>query len=174
MWRRLLSPTDQKKLGGDLQKAFAKLGTAGIWAKARGTSVDRAVLDVALGIGHLSQANYDWLLREMGIRPKAPRRPAPPKAKHESPVPSWNKATGELKYGDRLVRKIRVLADPSNIQRILDAFESRGWPQSIQDPLPGDPDQHRLHLTLQSLNKGLERIRFHGQQGGRATYWSAT
>lgn len=175
MWRQLLTPADRKKLGGDLQKAYAELRTAGMWAKARGTNCDQAVLDVALGIDHLSQAKYEWLLRELGLRQKTPNRSAPPKARRQkSPVPNWNPQTGELKYGDCLVRKVRVLANPSHIQRILDAFESRGWPRSITDPLPDNPDQHRLHQALQSLNKGLERMRFHGQQGGRAIYWLAT
>lgn len=175
MWRQMLTPAEQKKLGGDLPQAYSQLGTIGMWAKARGTSVDRAILDVAVGVGHLSQANYEWLLREMGLRPKAPNRSAPPKPRRrqKSPVPNWNRNTGELKYDDRVVREVRVMTNPSHIQRILDAFECRGWPRSITDPLPGGPDQHRLHQALQSLNRGLKRIRFHGQQGGLAIYWSA-
>lgn len=168
MWEQLLTAADRKKLGGDLGVAWQKHGTAGMWAEARRTSPERAVLDVALGIGHMSQANYDWLLREMGMRRSSPK----PKRPQKPLVPEWNKDSGELRFRGQLIRKIRVMANPSHIQRIVDAFQEEGWPPSIDSPLPGGVDQHRLHLALQSLNKGLKPIRFHGQEGGRAIRWS--
>lgn len=167
MWEQMFTDADRKKQGGDLEAAWKKLGTAGMWAKVRRTSPERAVLDVALGIGHMDQAKYEWLLREMGMRRSSPK----PKRTGKPPVPEWNKHNGELHFRGQLIRKIRVMANPSNIQRIVDAFQEEGWPTSIDNPLPGGEDQHRLHLTLQSLNRGLKRIRFRGHKGGSAIYW---
>ena len=166
--------------------------------------VDEAVLELALQLGHLSQVNYDWLRSEMGL-PSAPMRAsskssAPanhpktvsgartsdarqaasaPKAPAVPNKPSWTKATGkaigQLRYGGRLIRTLRLMTKPTNIQQIVEAFEERGWPRRIDDPLPGianDPD--RLRQALQSLNEGLERIRFHAQAGGRAIGWAPT
>ena len=169
MWDRLLSPAERRKLGGDLAAAYHRLGTVGMWAKARQTSDEQAVLEGSVGVGHLSQANYEWLQREMGIGP-AKSNAEPSSA---PPVPAWDKNTGELRYGGKLIRRIRVMAKPSNIQRIVDAFQEEDWLRRIDNPLSGGADQHRLHLTLQSLNQGLEQIRFHGHEGGRAILWAA-
>ena len=46
-WRRMLSEADRRKLGGDLEKAYGRHGTAGMWMKLRGVSIQRGVLDVA-------------------------------------------------------------------------------------------------------------------------------
>jgi hypothetical protein len=169
MWERLFTAADRNKLGGELLPALKKYGTAGMFAKARRTSLDRAVLDIAVGIGHMSQANYEWLLREMGMWPATPKQRA--SCPKRPVVPDWNKAKGELRFGGQLIRKIRVLAKPTNIQLIVDVFQEEGWPSSIDNPLSGGADQHRLHLTLQSLNQGVKRIRFHGHKGGNAIYW---
>src|SRR6185437_4258881 len=202
MWDRLFTAPERRRLGGDLAKAWSRLGTTGMWAEVHRVSVDEAVLEVALILRHLSQTDYDWLRREMGLpsgpttggskssapanHPKtvsgartkdarqaasAPQAPAVPKK------PAWTKATGkatgQLRYGGRLIRTFRLMGRPANIQQIVEAFEERGWPQRIDNPLPGiadDPD--RLRQALQSLNDGLVRIRFHAQEGGRAIGWA--
>jgi hypothetical protein len=169
MWEQLFTPSDRKKWGGEFLPAWKKYRTAGMWAKTRGTSIERAVLDVAVGIGHMSHANYEWLLREMGMR-RTPRTTE--QSRNMPPVPEWNAENGELRFRGKLVRTLRVGGRPTNIQRIVDAFQEEGWPTSIDNPLPGGPNQQRLHATLQSLNEGLKGIRFHGQRGGRAIRWA--
>jgi hypothetical protein len=107
------------------------------------------------------------------------RRPSPydtqPAASSESrPVPKWDPNLRELWLGDRLVKRFRVPA--SNQELILTVFEEEGWPESIDDPLPPEPNidpKHRLQATVKSLNSHqvVSAIRFHGNGGGRVIYW---
>ena len=68
MWDRMLIEKDRERLGGDLQQAYWAHGTAGMWMKLHGVALERAVIDVAFGIGCLDQSTRDWLLREVGQR----------------------------------------------------------------------------------------------------------
>ena len=68
-----------------------------------------------------------------------------------------------------MIRPVRVLRNPSNIQHVLDSFESAGWPSRIDNPL--GLGQEQLHQTLRSLNRGLKAIRFHAQEGAEAVVW---
>lgn len=74
MWDRMLTEKDQERLGGDLEQAYQAHGTAGMWMKLRGVSLERAVIDVAAGIGFLDQSTCAWLLREVGQRYQDPER----------------------------------------------------------------------------------------------------
>lgn len=68
MWERLLTEQDRKRLGGDLEKAYRAHSTAGMWMRLRGVSLERAVVDLAYGLGFLTESTRDWLLRELGQR----------------------------------------------------------------------------------------------------------
>jgi hypothetical protein len=82
--------------------------------------------------------------------------------------PRWDNSQnpGKLWLGNVLLREVAPQA--RNIISILEAFEKRGWPQTIDDPLPGGPDPERLHQTVNQLNKGLKHklIRFGTTLGG--------
>jgi hypothetical protein len=69
MWDRLLSPEDRERLGGDFERAYIEAGgTVPMWVKLRGVSGERALIEVAYGIGFLTETSRDWLLREVGER----------------------------------------------------------------------------------------------------------
>jgi hypothetical protein len=90
------------------------------------------------------------------------------------PKPSWVKErngawVGELRIGDRVVRKLRAKAE--NVIAVLDAFEEKGWPDAIDDPSSQDNWQRR-HETIRSLNQGLKVIRFHGDGTNRRIKWT--
>jgi len=162
LWNRTLTEEDRRRLGGNFEESYTRLRTVGMWRQLRGVSLERAVIEVAREIGFLDDRTANWLLREIGEEEPAPVIPR---------QPVWDPARGELRLGGQVVRHVRVMAQPSNIQRILDAFQGRGWPSRIDDPLPDGPDQQRLHQVVLSLNEGLSGIRFHVQEGGRAVTW---
>jgi hypothetical protein len=85
--------------------------------------------------------------------------------------PQWDKGRGELRVGDRVVRRVRSLA--KNVICVLDVFQEEGWPHRLDDPLPGPSDQQveRLHETIRSLNEGLKEISFHSDGGGQGITW---
>ena len=68
MWERMLTEKDHQRMGDDLEQAYRAYGTAGIWMRLRGVSLERAVIDIAYGTGFLDQITRDWLLREVGQR----------------------------------------------------------------------------------------------------------
>jgi hypothetical protein len=66
LWERVLTPEDRRLLGGNVQKAYSRWGTAGMWAQLRGVSSARAIADVAWRLEFVTQQRYSWLLRELG------------------------------------------------------------------------------------------------------------
>ncbi|MEX2137675.1 MAG: hypothetical protein WD894_00320 [Pirellulales bacterium] len=66
LWNRVLSDQERDRLGGDFGELFRKFGTAGMWQKLRAVSASRAIVDVALQLGHVTAQNHEWLLRELG------------------------------------------------------------------------------------------------------------
>ena len=69
LWDRVLTEEDRLRLGGDFVTAYTKHGTAGMWAKLRGVSRERATVDVCHALGLLDDATHQWLLRELGQLP---------------------------------------------------------------------------------------------------------
>jgi len=64
------------------------------------------------------------------------------------------------------------LTRSGSIERILDAFEATGWPSRIADPVAKGRQQEELRQFIFSLNQGLEVIRFHVREAGRAITWT--
>lgn len=163
MWDRLLTPAERRRLGNDFDAAFRTHKTVRMWMRARGVSQIRAIIEVAQGIGFLSETNAEWLLRETGE--KQPRR-------RRDKRPIWDSETGTLRIAGTIARSVRVTANPSNIQSILDAFENQGWAKRIDNPIDCSDDDQRLYQALRSLNSGLKKLRFHAQEGGKAVTWA--
>jgi hypothetical protein len=88
--------------------------------------------------------------------------------------PHWDPTRRELRLDGVLVKRFRQPA--ANQERILSAFQEAGWPPSIEDPLPPDPDQtpeRRLNHAIRKLN-GCQRnhlIRFEGNGTGGRVVW---
>lgn len=64
-----------------------------------------------------------------------------------------------------------------NQELVLAAFEEHGWPERVDDPLPGDADlvaQERLHDTIKCLNRGVRPrlIHFRGDGTGKRILWT--
>ena len=89
-------------------------------------------------------------------------------------APHWDRDRRELWLGKKLVKQFRL---PSrNQETILAAFEEEGWPGSIDDPLPPQPEQdtkRRLHETIRSLNRHQKHhlLRFQGDGTGQRVMW---
>jgi len=99
------------------------------------------------------------------VEPEPAAKPAEP------PKPRWNRATGELTFQGRVAKRIQNLAQAVNVVRILDAFEEEGWPERIDDPLPGGRDAMRLKQAIQSLNRSSAGLRFLRDGTGEGIRW---
>jgi hypothetical protein len=86
-----------------------------------------------------------------------------------SRLPVWYGTYGRLRLGDTTIRTFRKQA--KSVYGILDAFQARGWPRVIDDPLSGGKDCQRLHGAVRSLNKGLRLIHFQVEGGGKRVRW---
>ena len=163
LWTRVLTEEDRLRLGGDFENCYPRLGTAGMWMELRGVSEERAVIEVARKLRFLDEESANQLLREIGEE-----APAPPVPEH----PVWHPEKGELCWGDQVIRRVRIMARPSSIQTILDAFQAAEWPPRIADPITQGRKAHEVRQIVFYLNEGLELIRFHVQESGRAITWT--
>jgi hypothetical protein len=77
--------------------------------------------------------------------------------------PSWDAESGLLKLGAETIRNVPLRA--INLRSVLDA-----WPVRIDSPFPAGSSQ--LPDTLETLNKGLSQLKFHGDGSGEGITWS--
>ncbi len=110
--------------------------------------------------------------QEAGLRP--PEEKSVERQGAGGVVPRWDPVLRELWLGQTLVKRF---TQPATLQEmILSAFQEEGWPASIDDPLPPEPDQDarlRLRRTVRNLNRAqlAGRIRFFINGNGQAIRW---
>lgn len=145
LWNRVFTDDDRRKCGGNLAKAWTPATglTVGLYCTARGTTADRALVEVAHALNFLNDRLRDDLLAALGER----------SAERDPEKPHWDKPARELRFRGAVVRKVPKLARSRNIVRILDTFEDDGWPQEIDDPLTSGGSDERRRRTVETLNK---------------------
>lgn len=86
--------------------------------------------------------------------------------------PSWNAETKALSVGGSVVAEYRKNPAP-NQTRVLTAFEECGWPDRIDDPLPGpwDTPEKRLNDTVRAMNEKQGVIHFRTDGTGQGVIW---
>jgi hypothetical protein len=114
-----------------------------------------------------------------GARKTEPSGEIPPangqtqlKATHK---PQWDPVRRELSLAGRIVKQFHVPA--GNQEVILSAFQEEGWPEYIDDPLPGNHGinpRTRLNDAIYRLNRKQLTclIRFHTNGTGSGIHWS--
>ena len=163
-WEDHLTDRQRNELG-DPEAAFKKHGgVIGVWRKFHGGSQPRAIIECAWRLGHLTADKREWLIDKIG-ETQQPDNDGGTTARIV-----WDRATGKLTMDGKLIRNVRVMRY-NHLPEILDAFEVRGWPQSIPNPLAAD--QQTVHETVRTLNRGLQCLHFHAQDGGKFIYWEA-
>jgi hypothetical protein len=98
----------------------------------------------------------------------------PPTRGHRE-VPDWHAGDGLLRWR-RLSKHFRP--DAVNARAVLEAFQQAGWCESIENPLPEDPQTPRAQLlqtTVSNLNRDLKDwgLRFHAEGKGARVRWEA-
>jgi hypothetical protein len=160
VWNDHFSTAERKELGDEPFQAWKHNGgTAGMWAVAKEVSRERALVDIAYALDWLETAKCEWLLEVIGEKTATVIKPR------------WNSATGELWFDGELVRKVANMAKAKNVVAILNACEENGWPKTFADPLTGGGDNYTRRRTVESLNKGLTRIRFVCSGDGETFGW---
>jgi len=137
-----------------------------LWARFKGISRRKAVLEIAYKVDLLTESNYHRLLRSFGLDTESA----------EGLRPEWDRALGVLRLGDTIIKRVRRLTVASNVALILTSFQEQVWPSYIDNPLLTDESleqtsAQRLQDAIKSLNKNLETIRFRSTNCGRRIVW---
>lgn len=164
VWNQCLTEEERNRLG-DLETAYRRGGTVGIWAEAKRVSPDRATIELARSFG-LPEFDYQELLAVI-----APAEVAALKVPAGRPV--WNRKLGQLSLNGKVIRRVSGPQRAKNIVAILDAFEAHKWPVSIKTPKSLYRVTHDLGQTVKSLNRKLEDIRFERDGSASGVCWRA-
>ena len=163
-WQQILSPEERQRLGDDLVTANSRyFGPAGMWARLHGGTGERAVLVLARQLGFADDAKRDWLLRELGEEV--------PQGMEPKDKPRWDPERRELRLNGRLARRVLHPKAARNVVAVLDAFEQIDWPPRIDSPLGQKSDGECVNKTVNSLNTGLQLIRFSADGTGKGFAW---
>ena len=172
LWHERFTDTDRSKFAEPWPQVWgSNQGTIGMWCKARGTSWNRAIVEVAHALGFLDGPTRDALTAVL------PAEDASDSAEQPTPnasrvLPIWKKANGELLYRGNVIREVKP--DAPNLRLILDSFQEAGWESSIYDPFPPDKKaSDRRRRTVASLNQGLTGIVFLCKGNGTRISWEA-
>lgn len=121
-----------------------------VYAKSRGVSHRRAIVELAYEVNLIPPADRDRLLRQLVENPVS--------TPTNVPQLHWNRSRGELLFEGTIVRRIRSIPVAVNIVAILDAFQSAHWKNlRVIAPLR---DSQAIRESVSSLNKGLRSDAF--------------
>ena len=86
-------------------------------------------------------------------------------------IPSWKQDRREFWYNGKCLKAYKQKAQ--NQTAVLAAFEEEGWPDKIDDPLPGTihEPKARMRDTIRSLNYGQKQILFSADGTGEGILW---
>lgn len=165
LWNDVFTPDERRRLGDDLQTAWERHHTLGMWMLVKSYS-NRFLALVKLGVEleALSQLHAKSMLRAAGLKHTRSRR--------TSPKIDWDRDLGRLTFDGQTIRNIKVFKIPSNVERILNAFQQAGWPSSVLNPLDDPLDPEKLHQAIKELNKYKKYVRFSARGGASFVVWT--
>jgi hypothetical protein len=99
-------------------------------------------------------------------------KPREPDVPHRE-VPDWNPKTGELRWKNRLVKKIACHA--WTLRQLLQVFQKKHWGSPVKIKFEKNEcdaeTRQRLHEAIKGLNKNQHLILFHGDGTGLGATW---
>ena len=165
LWNEIFNEEDRRRCDDDLETAYHNGGVIGMWRKARGGTIDDALLDAAHALGFLTVQARDSLAQFVPGR----RRKLDPNKPH------WNAEARKLTYRGKVVREVKRPKQAYNIVTILAAFEAAGWPPRIDDPHGRQPSDETRRRDMENLNKLIRVpiIRFECDGNGTGFVWQS-
>jgi hypothetical protein len=165
-----------------VQESLASWGVSVTRETLRGAGLTDEALRRLLDRGVVVQRLEDFVLTEegagwaRGLRRNGVAVVGVARVEARAAVSVYDKDRRELWFKGRLVKRLRQPA--GNQELILLAFQEQGWPDAIDDPLPGHADQdrqERLHNTIRRLNKHQQEatIIFRRNGSGSRILWQA-
>jgi hypothetical protein len=168
LWHERFTDADRARFEQPWPEVWAaNQGTIGMWCRARGTSWNRGIVDVAHVLGFLDEPTKNAIVATLPAEDAAAHGVGT--RRYRDPKPSWHKVLGTLRYRGEIVREVK--AEATNVRLILDAFEEAGWPDEIFDPLPPTEAKAPRRRAVETLNKDLRLIRFYSTGNGKRIAW---
>jgi hypothetical protein len=155
---QLFTETERKRI--EAQEKSPR-DVVALWSKIKNVSPARAIADLAFEADLLSAGQHVLLVRDLGEAKRTV---------NSALKPEWNRETCELRYGGQVVRKTRGVKIAKNITAVLDEFESKNWPDRIDNPLH-DQDPQTLREAIATLNERLTKLRFRSDGSGTGVAW---
>jgi hypothetical protein len=169
LWHERFTDADRARFEQPWPEVWAaNQGTIGMWCRARGTSWNRGIVDVAHVLGFLDEPTKNAIVATLPAEGAAAHGVGT--RRYRDPKPLWHKGLGTLRYRGEIVREVKAAA--TNVRLILDDFEEAGWPEEIFDPLPPAEAKNRRRRAVETLNKDLRLIRFHSTGNGKRIAWA--
>lgn len=125
------------------------------------------VINIAYKLGIIPRNDRDELLERIGFNAAIKLEKQKQLKKNE--IPYWNPQEGIIYYRGQVVLKTQRRKKPSNIQRILDGFQSEGWVDEIKNPLI--KTDYRIKDGVEYLNGLAKGIQFSVAAGGNCIRW---
>jgi len=160
------SSREKKTLGGSYQNAIKTYKPWEMWQKFHHIPEPVCLIEIGYKLGLIDLATRDEFLREINYKTKTIK--AVKTLNNLKPI--WKKETGELRYNDELIRKIRRTKCPTNAEAIFNAFHKARWKSTIPNPL-GNKDPRTLEDSIRQLRKGLSLITFSSARRGTEISW---
>jgi hypothetical protein len=128
-------------------------------ARHRGTSLERAVIELAHNLDLLASGSYKVLRRSI----------SEPVDERIDDLPVWDASAGKLSLGGAVIRPVAQRA--KNVRKILNAFQEDQWKHHIDNPLPGGAKSRTLRETVRTLNERLSGIEFFCDGRAKGIRW---
>lgn len=125
------------------------------------------VINIAYKLGIIPRNDRDELLERIGFN--AAIKLEKQKQLKKKEIPFWNPQEGIIYYRGQVELKTQRRKKPSNIQRILDGFQSEGWVDEIKNPLI--KTDYRIKDGVEYLNGLAKGIQFSVAAGGNCIRW---
>lgn len=125
------------------------------------------VINIAYKLGIIPRNDRDELLERIGFNAAIKLEKQKQLKKNE--IPYWNPQEGIIYYRGQVVLKTQRRKKPSNIQRILNGFQSEGWVDEIKNPLI--KTDYRIKDGVEYLNGLAKGIQFSVAAGGNCIRW---
>ncbi len=160
------SSKEKKTLGDSYQNAIKNHSSWEMWQKIHDIPQPVCLIEVGYKLGLIDLATRNEFLRDINYKIKAIKTVKT----FNNLKPIWKKETGELRYNDELIRKIRRTKCPTNAEAIFNAFHKARWKSTIPNPLD-NKDPRTLEDSIRHLRKGLSLITFSSARRGTEISW---
>ena len=123
-----------------------------IWSKIKRVPRAQAIVELAWKVEAATLAECNGLAQYLGMKPIQSQRRVSPT---ETVKPVYR--DGVLVYCGVEIRSVKQSQPTSRVQMILQEFQNRDWPRTIDVPWKNAADDESIRNAVYVLNRGMKR-----------------